>query len=105
MYLFKVLTYHSTTIIKMSNNDYILPKAYASKPLILLVNHSLEKKRFALNENVQPLLVFSFFTSSNFTFPLMNALVFEDIVQGIHKGKSKVARKKNKKDYVGFLFT
>ena len=44
MYLFEVLTYHSTTIIKMSNNDYILPKAYASKPLILLVNHSLEKE-------------------------------------------------------------
>ena len=44
MYLFEVLTYHSTTIIKMSNNDYILPKAYAAKPLILLVNHSLEKE-------------------------------------------------------------
>ena len=34
----------------------------------------------------------------------MNALVYVDIEQGIHKGKSKVAQnEKETKNYVGFL--
>ena len=65
---------------------------------------TLQKNRFALNENVQPKLqnllclckkkthvTFLFIISSNFTFSLMNALVYADIDQGIHKGKSKVS--------------
>jgi len=39
----------------------------------------------------KPKWFFSFFISSNFTFPLMNALAYVDIDQSIHKGKSKVA--------------
>ena len=35
--------------------------------------------------------VFSFIISCNFTFVLMNALVYVDIDQGIYKGKKKVA--------------
>jgi hypothetical protein len=43
-------------------------------------------------------VVFSFFISCNFAFSLMNSLVYVDIDQGIHKGKSGVARgeKRNK---------
>ena len=34
----------------------------------------------------------------------MNALVYDNIDQGIHKGKMKVAlNEKQKKNYVGFL--
>ena len=43
---------------------------------------------------------FSF--GATFTFPLMNALVYADIDQGIHKGKSKVAP--NEKRLHGFSF-
>ena len=49
-------------------------------------------------------VVFSFFISSNFTFCLMNALVYVDIDQGIHKGKVKLLKMKNEKNYLGFLF-
>ena len=35
---------------------------------------------------------FSFFILSNFHFSLINALVYVDIDQGIHKGKMKVAQ-------------
>ena len=38
-----------------------------------------------------PMNYFSFFISNNFTFSLINALVYVDIDQDIHKGKSKVA--------------
>ena len=34
----------------------------------------------------------------------MNALVYVDIDQGIHKGKSEVARNEKWKNYVGFLY-
>ena len=46
-----------------------------------------------------------FFILNNFTFPLMNALVYVDIVQGIHKGKSKFAQneKQKKTMWVSFL--
>ena len=46
-------------------------------------------------------LVFSFLMS-NYYFYLMNALVYDDINQGINKIKMKVAQ--NEKNYVGFLF-
>ena len=34
----------------------------------------------------------------------MNALVYVNIDQGIHKGKTKVALNENEKNYMGFLF-
>ena len=46
---------------------------------------------------------FSF--GATFTFPLMNALVYADIDQDIHKGKIKVAlNNKTKKNYMDFFF-
>ena len=46
---------------------------------------------------------FSF--GATFTFPLMNALVYADIDQDIHEGKSKVAQnEKRKKTTWGFFF-
>ena len=49
-------------------------------------------------------IVFSCFNSSNFFFALINALVYVNIDQGIHKWKSKVAQnEKRKKKYFGFL--
>ena len=51
-------------------------------------------------------VVFSFFISSNFNFYLMNALVYVDIDQGIHKGKNESCLKwKTKKTtWVFFLY-
>ena len=45
-----------------------------------------------------------FFILNNFTFPLMNALVYVDIVQGIHKGKSKFAQNEKQKKLCVFSF-
>ena len=45
----------------------------------------------------KPMQFFSFFIQSNFHFPLMNALVYVDIDQGIHKGKTKVAINEKRK--------
>ena len=47
---------------------------------------------------------FFFFTWSNFDFSFMNALVYVNIDQGIHKEKMKVALNERQKNYVGFLF-
>ena len=46
-----------------------------------------------------------FFISYNFTFSLMNALVYVEIDQGIHKGKSEVARNEKRKKLRGFSYT
>ena len=46
-----------------------------------------------------------FFISYNFTFSLMNALVYDDIDQGIHKGKMKVALNEKQKKLCGFSFS
>ena len=66
------------------------------------------KRRFALNENLHPnaskFAMFMFFISSNFTFSLMNALVYVNIGQGIHKGKSKVTWNEKRKKLLGFSF-
>ena len=40
-----------------------------------------------------------------FTFSLMNVLVYVNIDQGIHKGKSKVTRNKKRKKLHGFSYT
>ena len=48
-------------------------------------------------------VVFSFSISCNFTFSLMNALVYVDIDHGIHKRKSKIEWNENEKNYVGFF--
>ena len=49
-------------------------------------------------------LSFLFFISSIFEFYFMNALVYVDIDQGIHKKKLKNSRnEKQKKNYMGFL--
>ena len=56
-------------------------------------------------EKRKPMQFFSFFILGNFTFSLMNALVYADIDQGIHKGKSKVARNDKQNSYMGFLYT
>ena len=45
------------------------------------------------------------FISSNFHFPLINALVYVDIDQGIHKGKMKVALNEKRKILYGFSFS
>ena len=44
---------------------------------------------------------FSFFISFNLIFPLMNALVYVNIDQGIHKEKTKVARNEKFKKLLG----
>ena len=49
------------------------------------------------------IVFFSFFISSNFEFYPINALVYVNIDQGIHKVKLKVA-KNEKNIYMGFLF-
>ena len=45
-----------------------------------------------------------FFILSNFPFYLMNALIYVDIDQGIHKVKRKVARNEKRKKLLGFSF-
>ena len=78
---------------------------------------TLQKNSFAFNENVQPKLqnllclckkknhvIFLFIISSNFTFSLMNALVYVCIDQGIHKGKGKVTQNEKRKKLHGFSF-
>ena len=66
------------------------------------------KRRFALNENLHPnaskFAMFMFFISSDFTFSLMNALVYVNIGQGIHKGKSKVAQNEEQKKTMWVFF-
>ena len=48
---------------------------------------------------------FSFFNLSNFNFHLMNALDYDNIDQGTHKKKIKVAQiEKRQKNYIGLLF-
>ena len=48
---------------------------------------------------------FSFFIQSIFDFYLMNAPVYVDIYQGIHKGKLKVAQNEKRKKLSGFSFS
>ena len=43
-----------------------------------------------------------FLLSSNFMFYLINALVYVNIDQGIHKVKFKVSRNEKPKNYMGF---
>ena len=76
-------------------------------------------KRFALNEMFQrntskfaifyvslnPCSFFRFSFRATLYFYLMNALVYVDIDQGIHKGKSKVARNEKRKKLHGFSYT
>ena len=50
-------------------------------------------------------VVFLLFILSNFQFPLMNARVYVDIDQGIHKGKIKVALNEKRKKLPGFSFS
>ena len=72
-----------------------------------LVNLKTERNasKFAMfMEKESPCSFFSFFIYSNFHFPLMNALVYVDIDQSIHKGKMKVALNEKRKNYMGFLF-
>ena len=48
-------------------------------------------------------LFFHFSLHATLLFTFMNALVYVDISQGIHKVKSKVAHnKRNEKNYMGF---
>ena len=47
----------------------------------------------------------SFFRLELLLFPLMNALVYVNIDQGIHKGKMKVALNENRKKLRGFSFS
>ena len=64
--------------------------------VIIFLNQTANHRnqRFILDEmNTKTQIVFfSFFISCNFIFSLMNDLVYVNIDQGIHKGKSKVAR-------------
>ena len=48
---------------------------------------------------------FFVFISSNFHFPLTNALVYVNIDQGIYKGKMKVALNEKRKKLHGFSFS
>ena len=50
-------------------------------------------------------IVFLFFILCNFTFFLMNALIYVDIDQGIHMGKSKVAWNEKWKKLRAFSYT
>ena len=53
-----------------------------------LSNEILQKLSFMYKKTHE---VFSFIISCNFTFVLMNALVYVDMDQGVYKGKNKVA--------------
>ena len=55
-------------------------------------------------EKENPSSFFHFSFRATFIFPLMNALVYVDIYQGIHKGKMKVARIEKRKKLLGFSF-
>ena len=48
-------------------------------------------------------VVFFFFHFEQLSFFPYECLVYVDIDQGIHKGKSKVARNEKRKNYMGFL--
>ena len=53
----------------------------------------------------KPMQFFSFFIQSNFEFYLINALVYVDIDQGIHKVKLKVALNEKRKKLHGLSFS
>ena len=87
-------------------------------PSYLCLPH-FRNKRFALNKMLQrntskfaifyvqenPHSFFRFSFRATLYFYLMNALVYVDIAQGIHKGKSKVARNEKRKKLRGFSYT
>ena len=56
-------------------------------------------------EKENPCSFFRFSFRATFIFPLMNALVYVDIDQGIHKGKMKVALNEKRKKLRGFSFS
>ena len=58
---------------------------------------------FMEKENPSSFFRFSFRATLN--FPLMNALVYVDIAQGIHKGKMKVALNEKRKKLRWFSFS
>ena len=58
---------------------------------------------FYVSEN--PCSFFRFSFHATLYFYLMNALVYVDIDQGIHMGKSKVARNEKRKKLHGFSYT
>ena len=61
---------------------------------------------FMEKENPCSFFSFSFrATSPYYYIPLMNALVYVDIDQGIHKGKIKVALNEKRKKLRGFSFS
>ena len=59
---------------------------------------------YLYKKKTQVVFLFLFFISSNFHFYRMNALVYVDIDQGIHKGKMKVAQNEKRKKLLGFSF-
>ena len=56
-------------------------------------------------ETENPCSFFRFSFRATFNFPLMNALVYVNIDQGIHKGKMKVAPNEKQKILHGFSFS
>ena len=63
-------------------------------------------KKFAIfMEKENPCSFFRFSFRATMNFPLMNALVYVDIDQGIHKGKMKVALNEKWKKLHGFSFS
>ena len=73
-----------------------------------LVNLKTERNasKFAMfMEKENPCSFFRFSFRATFIFPLMNALVYVDIDQGIHKGKMKVALNEKRKKLHGFSFS
>ena len=59
-------------------------------------------KCFKISKHPSSFFRFSFWAT--FIFPFMNALVYVNIDQGIHKVKVKVAQNKNRKKILGFSF-
>ena len=56
-------------------------------------------------EKENPSSFFRFSFRATLSFTLMNALVYVDIDQGIHKGKMKVALNEKRKKLCGFSFS
>ena len=87
-------------IHQFQSNYFILTSIYMEKLLILKA-----KMIIIVWRPFVPCSFFRFSFRATLNFPLMNALVYVDIDQGIHKGKMKVALNEKRKKLHGFSFS
>ena len=121
---FEELDFKVEILLKIRCAIYVFHFVYFSYYIQTLFQkgafHTLfRKKRFLVNlkternaskfamfmEKENPRSFFRFSFRATFIFPLMNALLYVDIDQGIHKGKMKVALNEKGKKLHGFSFS